>query len=130
MHNIRVPLLTGVLDSSGVEFFYTSSPRQHDAGILFVGHAVTFTMVIPPNAADYSILGVCSPTCTDFVREQCVCVCACVQYCPETHLSCFLQYFPEDGIHIFANMLHTHTVGKKFDVFAIKYTFSLSNCLM
>lgn len=86
MHYDNPGLTSGVLDSSGIEFFYTSTPRQDDAGILFLGHTVVYTMVIPPNAADYSILGVCSPTCT-------------------------AEYFPEEGIHIFANMLHTHLVG-------------------
>ena len=27
----------GVNDSSGMEFFYTSTPRQHDGGILMFG---------------------------------------------------------------------------------------------
>ena len=60
-------LYIGVLDSSGIEFFYTSTPRQHDAGILNIGHAVTFSMIIPPNAADFTIFGLCPASCTNQV---------------------------------------------------------------
>ena len=27
-----------------------------------------------------------------------------------------LQYFPEEGITVFANLLHTHTIGKDVTV--------------
>ena len=62
-------LFAGILDSSGIEFFYTSTPRQHDAGILNVGHVVTFSMIIPPNAADFSIFGLCPASCTNQVLK-------------------------------------------------------------
>ena len=63
-------LFVGILDSSGIEFFYTSTPRQHDAGILNVGHVVNYLMIIPPNAADFSILGLCSANCTNQVLKS------------------------------------------------------------
>ena len=56
--------VAGVIDNSGIEFFYTSTPRQHDAGILTVGHAVDREMIIPPNTASYYIVGECSADCT------------------------------------------------------------------
>ena len=59
--------VTGVIDNSGIEFFYTSTPRQHDAGILTVGHGVDREMVIPPNTASYHIVGECSAECTSRV---------------------------------------------------------------
>ena len=56
--------VTGVTDNSGIEFFYTSIRRQHDAGILTLGHHIDRVMVIPPNAESYSIIGKCSADCT------------------------------------------------------------------
>ena len=56
-----------MIDNSGIEFFYTSTRRQHDAGILTVGHRVVRSMIIPPNAESYSVVGECSADCTNAV---------------------------------------------------------------
>ena len=53
----------GVTDSSGMRIWYTSSPREHDAGMLTVGYSVNPHMVIPPNAKNFTI--------TSFVHEEC-----------------------------------------------------------
>ena len=52
------------MDSSGVQFFYTSKPRQFEAGILNLGHMVDNSMVIPPRTDRYDIIGTCAPECT------------------------------------------------------------------
>lgn len=70
--NSKFLLSADIVDSSGIEFFYTSVRREHDAGIMNVGHLVQNIMVIPPNAANYTIIGQCSPECTS---EVCKCVC-------------------------------------------------------
>jgi len=57
-----------VIDNSGIEFFYTSTPRQHDAGILTVGHSVNRLMIVPPNTGSYYILGECPADCTTQVK--------------------------------------------------------------
>ena len=57
-----------MIDNSGIEFFYTSTRRQHDAGILTVGHHVNRSMIVPPNTGSYSILGECSSQCTSAVK--------------------------------------------------------------
>ena len=57
----------GVMDSSGVEFFYTSEPREHEAGILNLGYNVNRLMVIPPNTPRYDVIGYCDPQCTSRV---------------------------------------------------------------
>uniref|UniRef100_A0A1X7ULI6 Copper type II ascorbate-dependent monooxygenase C-terminal domain-containing protein n=1 Tax=Amphimedon queenslandica TaxID=400682 RepID=A0A1X7ULI6_AMPQE len=74
-----------VVDSSGVTFYYIDTPREHDSGILAVGHAVNQYMIIPPKARDYTIYSFCPTDCTTL--------------------------FPQDGIHVFANLLHTHLLG-------------------
>ena len=61
---------TGVIDNSGIEFFYTSTRRQHEAGILTVGHAVRSSMIIPPNTESYYIVGECSADCTRTVYNN------------------------------------------------------------
>ncbi len=69
--HVCIPLATafsiGVHDSSGMEFFYTSSPREFDAGILYLGDQVGINEVVPPNAVDYQIFGWCPSDCTDKV---------------------------------------------------------------
>ena len=58
-----------MIDNSGIEFFYTSTPRQHDAGILTVGHNVNRLMIVPPNTGSYYILGECPADCTTQVKQ-------------------------------------------------------------
>ena len=60
-------LYIGVMDSSGIEFFYTSEPREHEAGILNLGYNVNGFMIIPPNTPRYDIIGYCDPQCTSRV---------------------------------------------------------------
>ena len=59
-----------MIDNSGIEFFYTSTRRQHEAGILTVGHAVRSSMIIPPNTESYYIVGECSADCTRMVYNS------------------------------------------------------------
>ncbi len=59
--------MLGVLDSSGLEFFYSSNPPAVEAGILALGHLVTSNMVIPPKADNYVIESVCPAACTQNV---------------------------------------------------------------
>lgn len=59
--------ILGVMDSSGIELFYTSQPREHEAGILTLGHVVTSSMLIPPRTDKYDIIGMCVAQCTSQV---------------------------------------------------------------
>ena len=61
--------ILGVTDSSGIRFYYTSTPREHDAGIMFLGHSVTSLMIVPPGAPNYMIGGICTANCTESVRR-------------------------------------------------------------
>ena len=54
----------GVSDSSGLIFTYTQTRREHDAGILQVGHLVRRTQIIPPGTLNYSTYGTCHSNCT------------------------------------------------------------------
>ena len=57
----------GMIDSSGMRFYYTSTPREHDAGIMFLGHDVRPLMIVPPGAPNYMIGGICTANCTESV---------------------------------------------------------------
>ena len=56
------------MDSSGIQFFYTSEPREHEAGILNLGHLVNNFMVIPPRTERFDIIGKCASECTSQVK--------------------------------------------------------------
>ena len=56
-------MIEGVMDSSGVELTYLDNPRMHDAGILSVGHQVTFHQLMPPHLSHFDVYGVCNPSC-------------------------------------------------------------------
>ena len=58
----------GTIDSSGMRFFYTDTPREHEAGILELGYSVAPLMVIPPNAKNFTITGLVNEECTNEVR--------------------------------------------------------------
>ena len=60
-------IMAGVMDSSGMRFYYSSTSREHDAGIMFLGHDVTSYMVIPPGTSNYTIGGICTANCTKSV---------------------------------------------------------------
>ena len=51
-----------------MRFYYTEEEPENRAGILFLGHAVIPSMIVPPRADNYTIAGLCSSICTDRVR--------------------------------------------------------------
>ena len=56
-----------VIDSSGLRFYYSGTPREHRAGVLFLGHTVTEYMMIPPKVKSYTVAGLCHQNCTQSV---------------------------------------------------------------
>ena len=59
--------ISGVQDSSGLEFFYTNVEPTHRAGVLAIGHGVSNNMIIPSNAENFTVSGLCSGDCTKTV---------------------------------------------------------------
>eukprot|EP00731_Ephydatia_muelleri_P012124 Em0006g1018a len=86
VHYDNPELHSGIIDSTGFEFFYTETPPAHEAGILAVGHMITPLMVIPPNAKSFSIFALCGA-------------------------SCMSNFIPDGGIHVISNGFHTHLAG-------------------
>ena len=58
----------GMIDSSGLRFYYTKQLREYDAGVLQVGAFIDNTLMIPPKETNWEINGFCSEECT---REVC-----------------------------------------------------------
>jgi hypothetical protein len=59
--------ITGVVDSSGLRFYYTNQARAQNAGIMYFGHIVTRNMLVPPRTNNYTIAGICTAECTNAV---------------------------------------------------------------
>ena len=60
-------MCTGVVDSSGMRFFYTRNKPTYEAGSFAVGASVSPLSIIPPNQESFIIYGLCSMKCTDEV---------------------------------------------------------------
>ena len=69
MHYDRTPS-GGIVDSSGMEFFYTRQKPRHLAGTLSVSVGVVPVMIIPPNAEKFSYTTTCSSSCTNRVYNE------------------------------------------------------------
>ena len=63
--------LTDYVDSSGLEFFYRTTPPKHDATILEIGQSFLATgFFIPPGLTRATVMSYCSPECTKVVRRD------------------------------------------------------------
>ncbi|CAH3032072.1 unnamed protein product [Pocillopora meandrina] len=82
---------TGILDSSGLRFHYTSQVREYQAGILTVGWLVSKNMIIPPHQESWETQGYCVEDCTKEGMKG--------------------SSLSGGGIKIFASALHTHLAG-------------------
>ena len=67
---VKYMFATGIVDSSGVRFFYTDQPPEQKAAFLGVGHGVIGHMIIPPRVERYTVNGYCSKRCTNAVSNH------------------------------------------------------------
>ena len=58
---------TGIVDNSGYELVYTTTPPRQLAGIITLGTISQASMIIPPNADNYTLSALCSSKCTENV---------------------------------------------------------------
>ena len=63
----------GLIDSSGVRYFYTDEPPEMRAGILPIGHHITGHMIIPPGVERYTVTSYCPLNCTNAVSYEVLC---------------------------------------------------------
>ncbi|KAK8384812.1 hypothetical protein O3P69_014395 [Scylla paramamosain] len=90
IHYDNPDLMPGVVDSSGVRLLYTEQLREHDAGVLTLGHTVSPTMIIPPGQ-EWTTVAHCTSTCTQ-------------------------KTVPQTGITVFQGVLHAHLLGSSISV--------------
>ncbi|XP_042880664.1 DBH-like monooxygenase protein 1 isoform X2 [Penaeus japonicus] len=101
IHYNNPNLRRGVVDSSGVRIMYTEKLRQHDAGILTLGHTVSPTHIIPPGQK-WNTVALCTADCTD-------------------------ETLPRSGINVFQGFLHAHLLGSSISVTQIRKGRELPN---
>lgn len=54
----------GLIDNSGIRYYYTKTLRRFDIGVLEVGVTYSPNLVIPPQEEDFEWNGLCLPSCT------------------------------------------------------------------
>ena len=69
VHYNNEMLVGGIVDSSGLQFFYTTEEPEHRAGVLFMGVAVSPVLVVPPGQDQFAVTGECSFDCLDRVSD-------------------------------------------------------------
>lgn len=83
--------LEGVLVNVSLDMFYTDTLRPHDGGLLMIRHespGLTPSLHIPPSSIDHIIYGMCGAECTRNI-------------------------LPDEGISMYAMLLHSHNAGKQ-----------------
>lgn len=78
--------LEGVTFETGAVVYYTPQLREHDAGLMVVGHHTSISLTVPPASSSFKTAGHCDSSCTR-------------------------DHLPEDGINVFAIFLHAHLSG-------------------
>nr|XP_027217094.1 DBH-like monooxygenase protein 1 [Penaeus vannamei] len=101
IHYNNPNLRKGVVDSSGVRIMYSEKLRQHDAGILTLGHTVSPTHIIPPGQK-WTTVALCTADCTD-------------------------ETLPTNGINVFQGFLHAHLLGSSISITQIRKGRELPN---
>ena len=63
-------LRSGIVDSSGLRFYYTENVRQYDAGIFYTGTYSSPHLLIPPQQTNWKMKGYCPAVCTEKVTSE------------------------------------------------------------
>ena len=110
---------TGVTDSSGFTFTYTSTPPTYEAGILTIGYFTNPLMIIPPRDPSFTVYGTCASSCTAAVSVIHVCMLALIGILYHNRESLLLEsIYSETGCTLMLLVCHTH----KWLVAELRYT--------
>ena len=60
-------MIEGMVDNSGLEFFYTNQAPENRAGFLTLGQQSLSTLIIPPRADNFVLNALCPEQCTEKV---------------------------------------------------------------
>jgi len=66
---VRLPFVSGIIDSSGIKFHVTKTLRKFDAGIMELGLEYTDKMALPPGLPSVRLVGYCTTECTQVVEN-------------------------------------------------------------
>ncbi|XP_023665921.2 DBH-like monooxygenase protein 1 homolog [Paramormyrops kingsleyae] len=94
VHYDNPSLQQGVVDSSGLRFFYTPVLRRYDAGVIETGVWVSLYHMLPPGLPEFVSEGHCTKEC---LQES-------------------LEHEMPSGIRIFAVLMHSHLAGRAIKV--------------
>ena len=86
VHYDNPQLISGIVDDSGLTWYYTDVVRTHDIGIFYIGHVFNSNLRIPPQTESFLVSGYCSSSC--------------------------LQSRFTEPLHVIASFPHSHTAGK------------------
>ncbi|XP_053911672.1 LOW QUALITY PROTEIN: putative DBH-like monooxygenase protein 2 [Cuculus canorus] len=89
IHYSNFDLLPGLIDSSGLQIYYTPELRKYDVGVLQTGIFTFPVHFIPPGAESYRSYGLCNSSQFDEMNGMLV-----------------------PDMHVFAYLLHTHLSGR------------------
>ncbi|XP_067947435.1 DBH-like monooxygenase protein 1 homolog [Watersipora subatra] len=89
IHYDNPGLLNTIVDSSGLRATYTSTIREQEAAVFRLGFQNG--IAVPPTADKFKVMSYCNSECTN-------------------------QFLPEEGIEIYAYLLHTHLLGKAMHI--------------
>jgi dimethyladenosine transferase 1 len=73
-----------MIDDSGIRITLTPTLRQHEAGMLELGHSVNYFQVIPPGLSDFVTKSYCSANCLSRVMYR-------LQLAVKTLIICLFQ---------------------------------------
>lgn len=67
LHYDNPRMVQGVIDNSGLEFFYVNEEPENRAGLLTLGQSSTSSLIIPPKADNFIVNALCPGKCTQEV---------------------------------------------------------------
>ncbi|XP_047493426.1 LOW QUALITY PROTEIN: DBH-like monooxygenase protein 1 [Penaeus chinensis] len=86
-HYDNKPLHRDLTVEWGMDIYYTNKLRKYDAGNIGLGHALLFSLVVPPSLPYWKVAGHCDSACTQAA-------------------------IPDDGVSVFMVFLHSHYLAR------------------
>ncbi|XP_063608834.1 DBH-like monooxygenase protein 1 [Penaeus indicus] len=86
-HYDNKPLHRDLTVEWGMDIYYTDKLRKYDAGNIGLGHALLFSLVVPPRLPYWKVAGHCDSACTQAA-------------------------IPDDGVSVFMVFLHSHYLAR------------------
>lgn len=66
---------TDMIDDSGIRITITPTLRKHEAGMLELGHTVSYFQIVPPGQKNFVTKTYCTANCLNEVRDSRIKIC-------------------------------------------------------